>query len=99
MTNWMPYLVFGSLTLVVFGGIIWGVASNKTFLGSSLDDIATSRGLITFLVAIVTVAIALRIPTLLTVAFGVFGTRFGWYPERVMGQGSTRLIGSWGWQL
>jgi hypothetical protein len=53
----VQYAVFGLLAAVVLAFLMYGIISDK--LLSSLATIATSRGLITFLITVVTVTIAL----------------------------------------
>lgn len=60
----VQYAVFGLLALVVLGSLLYGLFSDS--LLASLGNSSTARGLITFLIAVVTVTIAL-ILTLATV--------------------------------
>jgi hypothetical protein len=53
----VQYATFGLLAIAVLGFLIYGIISDR--LLSSLSTIATSRGLITFLITVVTVTIAL----------------------------------------
>jgi ABC-type uncharacterized transport system permease subunit len=53
----LQYGIFGLLAAIVLGFLMYGVVNDK--LISSLATIATARGLITFLITVITVAIAL----------------------------------------
>ncbi len=63
-TSLVQYVVFGLLALIVLASLLYGLFSDH--LLASLGDSSTARGLITFLIAVVTVTIAL-ILTLATV--------------------------------
>jgi hypothetical protein len=63
-TSLVQYVVFGLLALIVLGSLLYGLFSDS--LLASLGNSSTARGLITFLIAVVTVTIAL-ILTLATV--------------------------------
>jgi len=56
---WVPYILFGLIVFIFIALIIWVVWNSKGGFLESLERVEYARGLITFLIAVATVAIAL----------------------------------------
>jgi len=73
---WLQYIIFGVLGLVFVGFLMYGVIGENSIL-DDLADIERARGLITFLIAVCTVAIALILSISVIISRGTrAGQRF-----------------------